>query len=275
MTDRSNGYEAIAAQFIAGRESDPERIGADVVRRWAMTLAPGAAVLDLGCGCGIPITQALIESGCDVCGWDASPSMVAAFRERFPTVPVECAGALEPAFAGRAFDGVVSWGLLFLLTAEEQAALIRRLPELLGAGGQVLFTAPWQIGRWADNMTGRESVSLGRAEYARLLTEAGLDLVDEQEDAGGNHYYRAAKRSEPRIAYANPERAETAIRNVLEAQGRTWGGPLLNHLIYARRPSLFRGARAMWSAIEASGLIDGKLAALVNRRVAAHNGCVF
>ena len=65
------------------------------------------------------------------------------------------------------------------------------------------------------------------------------------------------------------------LSRALEAQGRTWGGPLLNHLIYARRPSLFRGARAMWSAIEDSGLIDGKLAALVNRRVAAHNGCVF
>ena len=54
-----------------------------------------------------------------------------------------------------------------------------------------------------------------------------------------------------------------------------WGGPLLNHLIYARRPTIFRAVRGMWSGIEASGLIDGKLQALINRRVAFLNGCEF
>ena len=62
---------------------------------------------------------------------------------------------------------------------------------------------------------------------------------------------------------------------VLAAQAKTWGAPLLNHLIYARRPSIFRGAGGMWTGIEGSGLIDGKLGALLNRRVAALNGCEF
>ncbi len=35
------------------------------------------------------------------------------------------------------------------------------------------------------------------------------------------------------------------------------------------------GARAMWSGLDASGLLDPGLVALVNRRVAALNGCVF
>lgn len=62
---------------------------------------------------------------------------------------------------------------------------------------------------------------------------------------------------------------------VLAAQAKTWGAPLHNHLVYARRPSIFRGARGMWTGIDGSGLIDGKLAALLNRRVAALNGCEF
>jgi hypothetical protein len=62
---------------------------------------------------------------------------------------------------------------------------------------------------------------------------------------------------------------------ILDAQARTWGAPLLNHLVYARRPSIFRGARGMWTGIDSSGLIDGRLAALLNRRVAALNGCEF
>jgi hypothetical protein len=43
---------------------------------------------------------------------------------------------------------------------------------------------------------------------------------------------------------------------VLEAQRRRWGGPLLNHLVYARRPWMFRGVRAMWTGLDAFGLID-------------------
>jgi hypothetical protein len=62
---------------------------------------------------------------------------------------------------------------------------------------------------------------------------------------------------------------------VLAAQAKTWGAPLLNHLVYARRPTIFRGARGMWGGLEASGLIDTKLVALLNRRVAALNGCEF
>jgi alkylhydroperoxidase family enzyme len=65
------------------------------------------------------------------------------------------------------------------------------------------------------------------------------------------------------------------IRKVLNGQARKWGAPLLNHRLYARRPSIFRGARGMWNGIDASTLIDGRLASLVNVRVASLNGCVF
>jgi hypothetical protein len=78
-----------------------------------------------------------------------------------------------------------------------------------------------------------------------------------------------------RISGIDPANAEPRIRAVLEAQRRKWGAPLANHLVYARRPSIFSGVRGMWSGIESSGLIDEKLQALVNRRVAYLNGCEF
>ena len=78
-----------------------------------------------------------------------------------------------------------------------------------------------------------------------------------------------------RIKGVNPEEADTYARRVFEAQTRKWGAPLLNHLVYARRPTIFRGARAMWQGLDGSGLIDPRLVALVNRRVAWHNGCEF
>lgn len=78
-----------------------------------------------------------------------------------------------------------------------------------------------------------------------------------------------------RIEGVKTEKADDYARRVLEAQAKKWGGPLLNHLVYARRPTIFRGVRAVWQGIEGSGLIDPKLQALVNRRVAAWNGCEF
>ena len=78
-----------------------------------------------------------------------------------------------------------------------------------------------------------------------------------------------------RVRDVNVDEVDGSIRKVFEAQAAKWGAPLLNHLVYARRPSIFRGVRAMWTGIDASGLIDDALKALINRRVASHNGCEF
>ncbi|HET6647000.1 MAG TPA: hypothetical protein VFH01_06705 [Pyrinomonadaceae bacterium] len=78
-----------------------------------------------------------------------------------------------------------------------------------------------------------------------------------------------------RIDGIDLEKADRYSREVLEAQQKTWGAPLLNHLLYARRPTIFRGVRAMWTGIDASGLVDAGLRSLINRRVAAINRCEF
>jgi hypothetical protein len=78
-----------------------------------------------------------------------------------------------------------------------------------------------------------------------------------------------------RVEGVDPNSVDGSIRAVFDAQARKWGAPLLNHLVYARRPTIFRGARAMWTGIDASGLIDPGLQALVNRRVASINRCAF
>lgn len=78
-----------------------------------------------------------------------------------------------------------------------------------------------------------------------------------------------------RVAGVKRDEVDDYVGKVLDAQADKWGAPLANHLLYARRPSIFRGVRGMWTGIAASGLIDAGLQALVNRRVAAINGCEF
>jgi 2-polyprenyl-3-methyl-5-hydroxy-6-metoxy-1,4-benzoquinol methylase len=191
--DKSNGYEEIASIFISGRGRDHSGIGASVVAVWSQKLPDRATVLGLGCGNGVPISQALIERGFNVYGVDASARMVAAFRARFPTVPVECAAVEDSDFFGRTFDGVVAWGLFFLLDAEVQRRLIAKVAAVLPNGVGLLFTSPSQSCSWADAMTGRTSISLGLDAYRNALEAEGMSLVGTHRDDGDNHYYFARK----------------------------------------------------------------------------------
>ena len=154
MTDRSNGYEGVAAEFLARRGSGhPNRsagVGVNLVRRWARTLPRGASVIDLGCG---------------------------------------------PTFFNRTFDGVLAWGLIFLLSTEDQRQLIHRIADILTPGGRLLFTSPAEPLVWNDAMTRLESRSLGAEEYRRQLSAAGLSLISEYDDGDHGHYFEALKRS--------------------------------------------------------------------------------
>ena len=141
----------------------------------------------------MPITQALLEDGLRVYGVDASPRMIAAFRARFPGVPVECASVEASRFFDRTFDAAVAWGLVFLLDPAAQARLVHKVAGALGPGGRFLFTAPRQACTWPDAQTGRTSRSLGVVGYERLLAAERLVLVGTTTDEGGNHYYAARK----------------------------------------------------------------------------------
>ena len=80
-------------------------------------------------------------------------------------------------------------GLMFLLKAEEQHRLIQRLPQILVPGSRLLFTATAKPAVWTDVMTGLESISLGAAEYRKLLGAAGISVTEEYEDVGQNYYF--------------------------------------------------------------------------------------
>lgn len=191
--DKSNGYEGVAARFIQVRGQTVDGIGTSSVRRWVRTLSPDSTVLDLGCGTGFPISKVLIDEGITVYGVDASPTLVKAFRRNFPEAPVACEAAEDSLFFNRTFDGIIAWGLLFLMPEEVQAKIIEKVANALKTGGKLLFTAPYQKTSWKDVLTGQHSTSLGAKKYKELLSTSGLSLIEEFEDEGDNHYYNAVK----------------------------------------------------------------------------------
>lgn len=196
--DPSNGYEAAASKFMWLRERSS--IGVAMVRTWARSLPRGGAILDLGCGTGVPISEALSNQGFAVYGIDASPTLAAAFRCRLPQAHLACEAIEHSCFFDRTFDGVIAVGLMFLLPAEVQRATIHKIGRALNAGGRFLFTSPSQKCAWTDVLTGRQSHSLGAEEYRAVLSDAGMSLIAEREDEGANHYYDACLSSAPSSA---------------------------------------------------------------------------
>ncbi len=157
-------------------------------------------MLDLGCGTGVPVAEALACAGCRVWGIDASPSLVRAFHERFPQFPASCDDIVTSSLFGRRFDAVIAVGVLFLLAPDSQRQLVLRVADALQPDGVFLFTAPPMPTVWEDVLTGRRSESLGAAAYHTALAAADLTVVAEMEDEGANHYFVARRLSHQRAA---------------------------------------------------------------------------
>lgn len=120
----ASAYEMHALEFLDAR--DRPLVGAGIVASWARALPVGTDVIEIACGGGYPVTRTLVETGVNLWAIDPSPPLLERFRLRFPSIPTQCALALESDYFGRQFGAAISIGLLFLLEASEQVALLRR-----------------------------------------------------------------------------------------------------------------------------------------------------
>ena len=131
-------YDLIADWYSAQRTGE---IGTPEVRALVNSLKPGASVLDIGCGSGIPLTRALVDAGCDVFAIDSSEKMLAHFRRNLPDVGATCAAIQTCRLDGRLFDAALAWGVMFHLTPEVQRTAFAKVATLLRPGGLFLFTS--------------------------------------------------------------------------------------------------------------------------------------
>lgn len=190
MNDSTGIWNAVVQDFMARRSPV---IGVAEVSNWSGAIPAGGSILDLGCGHGFPVASALVKLGFDVYGIDSSTEMAQEFQRRLPTAHIRCEAVEQSNYFDRQFDAAIAVGLMFLLNEQSQRQLIHRVAAALHSGGTLLFTAPAQAVSWPDNLTGQQSLSLGREAYRTLLQEGGFELATEFADEGGNHYYSATK----------------------------------------------------------------------------------
>jgi SAM-dependent methyltransferase len=131
------GYDRAAESYLAARPM----AGADVALLAHLfdRLAPGAAVLDAGCGAGQPVTAALRDAGLAAIGLDLSRRQLElGRRDGAVTAPVQADLVALPFPAGT-FAGVVSYYAIFHLPRAEHSAVFAEIRRVLRSRGLALL----------------------------------------------------------------------------------------------------------------------------------------
>jgi ubiquinone/menaquinone biosynthesis C-methylase UbiE len=134
--------QAAAFDAIGERYDDvfPHKSGQIIATQWMIDrLSPGARVLDLGCGTGVPTAGMLAESGLEVVGIDVSTEMLALARRNVPTGRFVAMDVMELDGTLGRFDGVCAFFSLLMLRRRDIPRVLRRLRSVLDPAGLVVI----------------------------------------------------------------------------------------------------------------------------------------
>jgi len=179
----ADGYDAISRHYRGDDDAPP--LYSEWIAELQARLPDAAKVLDLGCGCGVPVARALADAGHDVTGVDVSPVQIERARDLVPQATFHVADLTDIAFEPGSFDAVVCLYAIIHVPLEEHAALLGRVARWLRPGGWLLLVTG------ETEWTGTEDDWLGggapmwwshpdRATSRRWLTDAGFEIGDER-----------------------------------------------------------------------------------------------
>jgi cyclopropane fatty-acyl-phospholipid synthase-like methyltransferase len=138
------GYDAISLAY-RGDDAQAHGTSAEDVRRYAGWIAdlaallrPGARVVDLGCGAGIPATRELATRGLQVLGVDFSAVQLRRARRLIPAARLIQADMTALQLRPASTDAVVSFYALIHVPVADQQTLFPRIRSWLRPGGYFL-----------------------------------------------------------------------------------------------------------------------------------------
>jgi ubiquinone/menaquinone biosynthesis C-methylase UbiE len=175
------GYDAIADRYLELSATDDLRM--QQVSQLVERLPPGAQVLELGCGAGVPVAEALAEryflTGVDISRAQLERARVNVSGARFIQADMS-----EIGFASGTFDAVVALYSIIHVPRDEQARLLTRMREWIKPGGYLLINTGTvdDPGTVEEDWLGAPMFfsSFDPATNKRLIDEAGFDLLDAQ-----------------------------------------------------------------------------------------------
>ncbi|MEB5750759.1 class I SAM-dependent methyltransferase [Leclercia adecarboxylata] len=137
-------------------------------------LAPGARVLDAGCGSGRD-AKAFLEMGYRVEAFDASSAMVELARE-YTGLPVQLMTFADVDWKEE-FDGIWCCASLLHVPAVELPGVMQRLADALKPGG--VWYVSFKYGDGEREVDGRRFTDMDEVELRTFLEEIGrVDVIE-------------------------------------------------------------------------------------------------
>lgn len=137
-------------------------------------LAPGARVLDAGCGSGRD-TKAFLEMGYQVEAFDASPAMVELAREH-TGLPVQLMTFADVDWK-EMFDGIWCCASLLHVPAVELPGVMRRLADALKPGG--VGYVSFKYGDGEREVDGRRFTDMDEVRFRTLIEQIiGVEIFE-------------------------------------------------------------------------------------------------
>jgi ubiquinone/menaquinone biosynthesis C-methylase UbiE len=183
------GYDRVAERYLATKDpEDPLVLSA--LEEVARELPPGAPVLDLGCGAGVPATRWLARRSFDVTGVDLSEGQLDLARRLVPGATFLKADMAELDFDAGTFDAVVAFHSIIHVPREEHPALLGKIYRWLAPGGLFLATLTLtdfvgEDGDWEGWGAPMRWSHYDADTNVAMLRRAGLDVVYAEPRAGG------------------------------------------------------------------------------------------
>ena len=160
---RLDGYEAHQLDCIASaREFYPFTAA-------CLPAAPGARILDLGCGTGLELESYFARNPtAEITGIDLAPGMLHALREKYAgkRLTLVLGSYFDVSFGEQLFDAAVSVESLHHFTKKEKIPLYGKLCKALKPGGCFILTDYFSLSE--------EEERRHRRELDRLKKEQGL-----------------------------------------------------------------------------------------------------
>ncbi|MFE0132703.1 class I SAM-dependent methyltransferase [Streptomyces sp. NPDC059037] len=185
-TGQAEAFDAIGQHYDDAFPHKEGQLAAG--RRIADALPPGARVLDVGCGTGLPTARQLTDAGHSVLGVDLSSGMLDLARKNVPApgaefrrLDVAQLRAEGPDGVGH-FDGIVAFFALLMLPREEIPHALRLLHGLLRPDGLLtLSMVEADLDDAAIPFLGHTIRVSGylRDELRQVVRDAGFDIIDE------------------------------------------------------------------------------------------------
>ena len=171
MNETFNYYTEKAREFA---ESTRFVDMSDIHRRFLSRLAPGAKILDVGCGSGRD-SRAFSDLGYKTSAIDAVPAMCEAART-FCGINAECMSVLDLDRRDE-FDGVWACASLLHLKKDELPEAFIRICRALKTGG--VFYASFKLGEFSGVRNGRYFTDLTEDMLKSLAHQIGGLQIEE------------------------------------------------------------------------------------------------